>query len=205
MSFNSMQLTCVCYSEEKWHSYCTLGHPSPTQNTSFPPHQGYSCLKRCWDRFSHKKLSQTPLSSDVWCLTLLWSTALWFTSGKKKNINEHISYFVAADIVTHSLIWLKLVASFTFVLWYIRTVSGAILLFKGTRKAKIETSVPITETWSCVLVLHVLMASVPQQGQQVSSDGVCFLFPCLSWVADCYCYDVGIIHFHRHTGAGNAV
>lgn len=70
----------------------------------------------------------------------------------KKPINEHISYFVAAGGVTQNLFRVKLVASFTFVLWFIRTVSGAILLFKGNRKAKIETCFPLMETWSRVLV-----------------------------------------------------
>lgn len=90
----------------------SLGHPSATQNKSFSLHQGHSYLKRCWNSFYHKYLSQTTFSIDVWYLTFLWSTALWFMSGKeKKNINEHIFYFVATGGVTQNLFWLKLVVS----------------------------------------------------------------------------------------------
>lgn len=143
---------------------------------SFPPHQRQRFLKRCRDRF----LSQKPLPNATfyWCAVLdfclkysfvihVWKKTKQNTT-KQKNINEYISYFVAAGIVTHCLIWLELAASFTFVLWNNRTISGAILPFKRIRKAKIETSVPLMEIWSCVLVHHLVMASVPQQGQRVS-------------------------------------
>lgn len=145
-----------------------------------------------WRGVERKYLSQTPFSIDVWCLTFLWSTALWFTSGKKQTKKHQWThllfcscrrcdtefvqskaccFFHICTLIYQDCIWCNIAVQ--------RQQKGQNRnLFSPN--GNMESCVSPSQCFSCPRIQTCL-----NEASKPVSDGVSFLFPCLFWVADC--------------------